>query len=131
MNNLPSTIRYYSTTIYTNTMYFNGLSSMSTDMYTAVSTLSTSIGNTLPGAISKLNLLSTVAGLGSAGYVSTSGVYNIISTVSAEGNVSGASVSTIASVLNSNYKIIDISTTTSYIQTSSISSFAGLGTVGI
>jgi hypothetical protein len=130
MNDLPSTIQYYSTIIYSNTMYFEGLSSMSTDMYTAVSSLSTAIANTLPGAISKLNLLSTVAGLGSASYVSTSGVYGIISNVSAEGNVSGASISTIASVLNSNYNIYDISTTTAYIQASTISSFAGLGTLG-
>jgi hypothetical protein len=77
-----------------------------------------------------MNLLSTVTGLGSAGYVSTSDVYNIISTVSAQGNVSGASVSTIASVLNSNYKIYDISTTTSYIQVSTMSSLTGLGTLG-
>jgi hypothetical protein len=130
MNDLPSTIQYFSTMVYSNTMYFDGLSSMSTDMYTAVSTLSTAIGNTLPGAISKLNLLSTVAGLGSAGYVSTSGVYDIISNVSAEGNVSGASVSTIASALSSNYNIYDISTTTAYIQASTISSFSGLGTLG-
>lgn len=130
MNDLPSTIQYYSTMIYSNTIYFEGLSSMSTDMYTAVSTLSTAIGNTLPGSISKLNLLSTVAGLGSASYVSTSGVYNIISNVSAEGNVSGASVSTIASVLINNYNIYDISTITAYIQASTISSFAGLGTLG-
>jgi hypothetical protein len=130
MNDLPSTIQYYSTAIYTNTMNFQGVSSISTDMYTAISSLSTAIANTLPGAISKVNLVSTVAGLGSSGYVSTSGVYKIISNISAEGNVSGASVSTIVSVLNSNYKIIDISTTTSYIQTSSISSFAGLGTLG-
>ena len=130
MNDLPSTIQYFSTAIYSNTLYFEGLSTMSTDMYTAVSTLSTAIGNTLPGAITKLNLLSTVAGLGSAGYVSTSGVYEIISNVSAEGKVSGASVSTIASALNSNYNIYDISTTTSYIHASTISSFAGLGTLG-
>lgn len=130
MNSLPSTIQYFSTAIYSNTMFFNGLSTMSTDMYTAVSTLSTAIGNTLPGAISRVNLLSTVAGLGTAGYVSSSGVYNIISTVSAQGNVSGASVSTIASALNSNYKIYDISTTTSYIQLSTMSSFTGLGSIG-
>jgi len=130
MNDLPSTIQYFSTAMYSNTLYFNGLSSMSTDMYTAISTLSTAIGNTLPGSISRMNLLSTVAGLGSAGYVSTSGVYDIISNVSAEGNVSGASVSTIASALSSNYKIYDISTTTSYIQASTISSFSGLGTLG-
>lgn len=104
MNGLPSTIQYYSTIIYSNTMYFEGLSSMSTDMYTAISTVSTAIGNTMPGSISKVDLVSTVAGLGSAGYVSTADVYNIISNVSAEGNVSGTSVSTIASFLNSNYK---------------------------
>jgi hypothetical protein len=130
MNNLPSTIQYFSTMVYSNTLYFNGLSSISTDMYTAVSTLSTAIGNTLPGSISKLNLLSTVAGLGSSGYVSTSGVYNIISNVSQEGQVTGATVSSIVSVLNSNYNIYDASTITSYIQTSTISSFAGLGTIG-
>ena len=130
MNDLPSTIQYYSTMIYSNTMYFDGLSSMSTDMYTAISSLSTAIANTLPGSISKLNLLSTVAGLGSAGYVSTSGVYNIISNVSAEGNVSDASVSSIVSLLNNNYNIYDASTITSYIQASTISSFAGLGTLG-
>ena len=92
MNNLPSSINYFSTSIYNTDL---ALSSMSTDMYNAISTLSTAISENLPGAISKTNLLSTVRGLGSSGYVSTQGVYAMISSASAQGQVSDASISTI------------------------------------
>lgn len=127
MNNLPSSINYFSTSIYNTDL---ALSSMSTDMYNAISTLSTAISENLPGAISKANLLSTVRGLGSSGYVSTQAVYAMISSASAEGQVSGASISTIVSALNSNYSIYDASTLTSYMQVSTISSVAGLGSLG-
>jgi len=130
MNDLPSTINYYSTQIYNNTISFEGLSSMSTDMYNAISTLSTAISQSLPGSISQVNLISTVKGLGTSGYVSTSGVYGIISNVAAQGQVTTASVSTIASQLYTTYNIYDISTTTSIIQVSTMSSLTGLGSIG-
>ena len=127
LNSLPSSINYFSTAIYNTDL---ALSSMSTDMYTAISTLSTAISQTLPGAISQVNLLSTVRGLGSSGYVSTQTVNSIISSASAQGQVSGASVSSIVASLNSNYGIYDISTLTSYMQPSTISSLGTLGSLG-
>jgi hypothetical protein len=130
MNDLPSTINYYSTAIYTTNTYFQGLSSISTDMYNAISSLSTAISETLPGSISQANLISTVKGLGTSGYVSTADVYSIISSVSAEGYVGVSSISTIYSELNSNYKIYDISTTMAMVQMSTTSTVRGLGSIG-
>jgi len=126
-NNFASSINYFSSSIYNTNV---SLSSISTHMYNAISTLSTAISQTLPGSISQSNLISTVSGLGTSGYLSTQSIYSIINSNSAQGQVSGASVSTIVYSLNSNYNIYDISTTTSYLQTSTISSIGGLGTLG-
>jgi hypothetical protein len=129
LNNLPSTIQYFSTTIYANTQAFSGLSSMSTDMYHAISSLSTAIGLNLPGGVTQTQLFSTVRGLGSSGYVSTPDVYAIISSTTALASVGSNTVSSIAGQL-SNFNIYDISTINSVIQSQTTSSIIGLGSVG-
>ena len=132
MNNLPSTINNFSTQIYYNTAYFGGLSSMSTDMYFAISSLSTAISLTIQSNIGNLNgvsqaqLTSSIGGLGSIGWVSTSGVYSIISSVNAVGQVTPSTLSTIATGLSNDYGIYNVST----LNTFNNSSFAGLGSVG-
>lgn len=74
---LPSTISSFSTLVYNNTAYFGGVSSMSTDMYNAISTLGLAISNITPGNITTNQITSTVRGLGSAGYFSTSGLSSL------------------------------------------------------
>ena len=131
MNNLPSTISTFTAEIYQNTSYFVGLSSMSTDMYTAISSLSTSISLTVQSNINNLNGVSsnafnsTIAGLGGIGWASTSAVYAAISSANASGQVSDSSVSTIASGLSS-FGIYPLST----LNTFNTSSFIGLGSIG-
>ena len=132
MNNLPSTINNFSTQIYYNTAYFGGVSSMSTDMYYAISSLSTAISLTVQSNIGNLNgvsqtqLTSSLGGLGSIGWVSTSGVYGIISSANSLGEVSPSSLSTIATSLQTDYGIYGLSS----INTFNNSSFAGLGAIG-
>ena len=74
---LPSTISTFSTLTYNNTSYFSGVSSMSTDMYNAISTLGLAISNVTPGNITPLQVTSTVIGLGTVGYFSTSGISSL------------------------------------------------------
>lgn len=76
IGNLPSTISTFSTLMYTTNQYFGGLSSMSTDIYTAISSigraLTTAINAAIPSATAaNTSLLSTSATLGSVGYIST------------------------------------------------------------
>lgn len=105
---------------------------MSTDMYYAISSLSTAISLTVQSNIGNLNgvseneLISSLEGLGSIGWVSTSGVYSIISTVNSLGEVSPSSLSTIATGLQTDYGVYGMSS----INTFNNSSFAGLGAVG-
>lgn len=129
MNDLPSTIQYFSTSIYANTQAFSGLSSMSTDMYYAISSLSTAIGLNLPGGVTQSQLFSTMAGLGSSGYASTATVNAIISSTTALAIVGSNTVSSIAGQL-ADFNIYDISTTTSLIQAQTTSSIVGLGSAG-
>lgn len=77
---LPSTISTMSTLMYDNTAYFSGVSSMSTDMYNAISTLGLAISNVTPGNVTPANLTSTVASLGTVGYLSTA-VISSLSTI--------------------------------------------------
>ena len=131
MNDLPSTINSFSTQNYYINSYFIGLSSISTDMYHAISSLSTAISLTVASNIGNLNgvtvtqLTSSMTGLGNLGWVSTSGVTNLISTANAEGQVSISSISTIASGL-STFGIYSIGT----LNTINQSSFDGLGALG-
>ena len=129
MNNLPSTIQIYSTQIYTLQGAYAGVSSMSTDMYTAISTLSTAIAQTLPGTITQSQLVSTTAASQNLLVSTTAGSAAVISTASGVGQVSQATVSTIAPLL-STYGIFNLSTATSYMQPSTLSSMAGLGSIG-
>ena len=128
MNDLPSTINYYSTQIYLNTSYFSGLSSMSTDMYNSVSSLGRLIDSAVVG-VTRNNLLSTVGGLGSIGYVSTSGVLALISANSAQGQVNQSTMSTIVTEL-SNVGIYNASTIAYMTQMSTMSTVNGLGSLG-
>uniref|UniRef100_A0A6C0KQ88 Uncharacterized protein n=1 Tax=viral metagenome TaxID=1070528 RepID=A0A6C0KQ88_9ZZZZ len=136
MNNLPSTINNFSTQIYFNNAYFGGLSSISTDMYFAISSLSTAISLTVQSNIGNLNgvsqtqltaqLTSTTTGLGGLGWVSTSGVYGIVSTINSVGQVTPSTLSTIATSLQTDYGIYGLSS----INTFNNSSFGGLGSIG-
>ena len=128
MNELPSTISTFTTQIYLNNSYFGGLSSMSTDMYNSVSSLGRLFDSAVAG-VSRNDLLSTVGGLGSIGYVSTSGVLAIISTISAEGQVNQSTMSTITSEL-SNLGIYNASTMAYMTQLGTMSTVNGLGSLG-
>ena len=115
---LPSTISSFSTGIY----YINvSMSSFSTDMYTAISTLSTAIATT-GGTVSQNQLVSSMAGIGGAGYVSSS-------TLSASLSSFGSTIvyltnSTITSSING-------LGTSGFVSTASlVSSVVGLGQVG-
>ena len=129
MNDLPSTIYSFSTQIYYNTTYFIGLSSLSTDMYYAISSLSTAIAQT-GGSISQANLVSSIAGISQSGYVSTSGVYSIISSTNAQGQVTPSTMSTIASGMSNQSSMAGLGNL-GYISSSSLlSSLNSLGNLG-
>ena len=100
---------------------------MSTDMYAAISTLSTAIANT-GGTLSLSNLTSSLAGLGGLGWASTSTVLSIVSTFNATAQVGLSTISSFASYNTSS--LIGLGSI-GYISSSTLmSSIQGLGLLG-
>jgi hypothetical protein len=126
---LPCTISSVSTIGYVNTSSLISFSSIFTP---AICSLSTALATQLPGQITQTNLVSSVAGLGTAGYISTSAFQSTISSVQtalqssisstqAYAPPSASTMSTIATTLGS----------LGYLSTPSlVSTVVGLGTTG-
>ena len=117
---LPSTISSFSTLIYTTTQYFGGLSSMSTDIYTAISSLGNAITTALPAAAANNSLVSTSVSLGSLGYISTASLTS---------SLAGTSRASVASTISTNTSTLGGLGALGYISSATLrSTVAGLGT---
>ena len=122
IGNLPSTISSFSSLAYTANLNFAGLSSMSTDIYTAISSLGFAITNALPAGAANNSLVSSSASLGSLGYISSPSLTS---------SLTGAGLTAYRSTLSSTTSTVNALGDLGYVSTASLtSSLIGLGSLG-
>ena len=122
VGNLPSTLSSISSVTYMISLNFAGLSSLSTDMYTAISSLGRKITDSLPTTAANNSLTSTTASLGAQGFISTASLTS---------SLAGVGQATYASTLSSGTSTINALGTLGFISTASLTStVAGLGSLG-